>query len=322
MIEVACFSDPGCPWAYSALPAHAVLRWRYGSQLRWRMVMIGLAEDPERYVRAGYTPARAVQGWIRFRERYGMPFATQPRARVIATSRACRAVIATRLIAPGLEQEAFRALQFAWFTTSLLLDEDEGIGCALAKVEGLDAAAIVKRLDEPAIIGAYQADKELARAAGGSPTEFQGKARQTDGPVRYSAPSLVFSNAKPRGAGGGGVGRGFGDGSAGVSAGAPATGPARVEAGGFQPVEAYDVLIANLDPGLEREPPPEDPLLALARFPHGLVTQEVASIMAANNEPPDRGAAERALIELVASGRVSRTPLGDDALWTATSATT
>ena len=33
-VEVTHFSDPGCPWAYSASPALAVLRWRYGD--RWR----------------------------------------------------------------------------------------------------------------------------------------------------------------------------------------------------------------------------------------------------------------------------------------------
>jgi hypothetical protein len=75
------------------------------------------------------------------------------------------------------------------------------------------------------------------------------------------------------------------------------------------------VLIANLNGGLERQPPPEGPLEALARFPGGLVTQEVAAIMAHNNEPPDRGTAARALIELAGEGAVRRAPLGDDALW-------
>ncbi|MCW3015705.1 MAG: hypothetical protein JWO02_2797, partial [Solirubrobacterales bacterium] len=29
-ISVTHFSDPGCPWAYSASPAIAALQWRYG----------------------------------------------------------------------------------------------------------------------------------------------------------------------------------------------------------------------------------------------------------------------------------------------------
>ena len=121
-LAVTHFTDPGCPWAYSASPDLAVLAWRYGNQLAWRHVMIGLAEDPQLYVDRGYTPAKMATGFRHFR-RYGMPFATTPKTRIGATSPACRALVATRLAAPGLEWEAFRALQFAQFTSTVLLDE-------------------------------------------------------------------------------------------------------------------------------------------------------------------------------------------------------
>jgi protein-disulfide isomerase-like protein with CxxC motif len=284
-ISVTHFTDPGCPWAYSASPALAVLRWRYGDQVRWRLVTIGLAEDPKRYVDLGYTPARMAAGNLHFR-RYGMPFLAEPRARVAATGRACRAIVATRLLDPEREHDVLRALQLGWFTTTLVLDEDADIARALEVVDGLDVEAVLAAIDDEATLAGYEADKSETRTAEGGPTHFQGKARQTDGPVRYSAPSLVFES----------------DGR-------------RLEAGGFQPVEAYDVLIANLDPTLERRPAPETPLQALALFPGGLVTQEVAAIMAQNNQAPDRAEAERALIELVGEGLVRRTALGDDALW-------
>ena len=96
MIEVTYFSDPGCPWAYSVSPALAVLRWRYGDQLRWRLVTVGLTERPEQYLERGYTPARSARTYVWFR-RFGMPFASEPRPRVVATARACRAIVATRL---------------------------------------------------------------------------------------------------------------------------------------------------------------------------------------------------------------------------------
>ncbi len=290
-IDVTYFNDPGCPWGYSVSPALAVLRWRYGSQLRWRLVTIGLAESAERYVQSGYTPTRSTQGQLMFRARYGMPFLLAPRARVLATARACRAIVATRLLFPGRELEALRALQLGWFTTTLPLDEDEGIALALAGVEGVDVEAVAAAIDDARVIEAYEADKRETRQAEGGPTHFQGKARQTDGPVRYSAPSLVFA------------------------ADAGTDRERRLEAGGFQTIEAYDVLIANLDHTLRREPPPDSPLAALEGLPGGLVTQEVAAIMAQGNNPPDRAAAERALIELVGDGRARRTPLGDDALW-------
>jgi hypothetical protein len=89
----------------------------------------------------------------------------------------------------------------------------------------------------------------------------------------------------------------------------------RLAAGGFQPVEAYDVLVANLDPTLERQGPPETPAPLLEYFPDGLTTEEVAALLAGNNERPDRERAEGALLELVASGRAVRQPLGNDALW-------
>jgi 2-hydroxychromene-2-carboxylate isomerase len=288
-IQVIHFSDPGCPWAYSVSPAHAVLRWRFGDQLAWRLVTIGLTEQADQYVRRGYTPGGSARGYLRFRRR-GMPFATQPRARVSATGLACRAIVAARLQAPECEVAVFRALQFGWFTTPLVLDDPDDLSAALQRVVCLDVDAVMAALDSQEVEAAYQADRAEARIAEGSPTAAQGKAAQSDGPVRYTAPSLIFER--------------------------PSDG-ARLEAGGFQPVEAYDVLLANLDPGLERTPPPEDPLDALVVFDHGLTTYEVAAIMTPNNGTPEPDVVEAALIDLVADGEVIREPLGDGALWLA-----
>jgi 2-hydroxychromene-2-carboxylate isomerase len=285
-ISVTCFSDPGCPWAYSEEPMIRALRWRYGAQLTWRLVLIGLTERHEQYVERGYTPQMMATAYTRYRDRYGMPFSTAPRARVAATARACRAVVSTRLLQPELEWQAFRALQYAWFTTPLVLDEDDAIATALAAVPGLDAHAVVSRLDDAAVVAAYEADRAESRTAAGSPSELQGKTAQSDGPVRYTAATLIFEK----------------DGRL-------------LEAGGFQPLEAYDVCVVNLDPTLERLAPPESPLPVLERFPEGVTTQEVALIMTQSNELPDRTAAEKLLIELVVAGRATRTSLGCDAVW-------
>lgn len=285
-LDVTCFTDPGCPWAYSANPALITLRWRYGEQLRWRFVMIGLAEEADQYLARGYDPVRSAAGHTLFRDRYGMPFSTAPRPRLLGTGLGCKAVIAARLLDPPKELAVLRALQFAWFNTTLLLDERDGIGAALADVQGLDVQALLHALEGKEVLDAYQSDKQETRLAEGGPTHFQGKARQTDGPVRYSAPSLIFRS-----------------------------GERRLEAGGFQPLEAYDLAIANLDTSLQREPPPDSPLPALQRFPIGLTSQEVATILAPNNTPPDKRAAEVALIELVGSGKARRVALGNDALW-------
>ena len=285
MISATLFSDPACPWAYSESPALRVLEWRYDDQLDWRLVLIGLTERASQYEERGYTPLRGALGQVRFR-RYGMPFAPNPKDRVSATARACRAVIAARLAHPGSEWAAFRALQFANFTTRLLLDDDDGLRDVLETVPGIDADAVISSLDSPEVEEAYKSDRAETRVAEGSAAELQGKTSTSDGPVRFTAPSIVFrSNGT------------------------------RLVAGGFQPVEAYDVLVANLDPTLDRRPPPETPEPLLHHFRGGVTTQEVAALMTPNNGTPNREAAEAAMVELVAEGKAVRDPLGDDALW-------
>jgi 2-hydroxychromene-2-carboxylate isomerase len=284
-VQVVHFTDPACPWAYSASPAHAVLRWRFGDQLTWRLATIGLAERAEDYAARGYDPRTSALGRLRFR-RFGMPLAPQARPRLMGTARGCRAVVATRLRHPGPEHAALRALQFAWFTTDALLDDDAEVLAALRGVDGIDAEAVAGALDDPEVSDAYEADRAEARTAAGSPTEAQWRAAATDGPVRYTAPSLLFR-----------------------------LGERCLEAGGFQPIEAYDVCLANLDPGLERREPATSAAEVVAAFPDGLTTQEVAAVMAPHLAPVDRGAAEQALVEAQADGAVTRTSLGDDALW-------
>ena len=90
----------------------------------------------------------------------------------------------------------------------------------------------------------------------------------------------------------------------------------RLEAGGWQTIDAYDVIVSNLIPDGERRGVPGDPLELLTAFPGGLTTQEVAQLLTRGNDAPDRLEAEVAMLRLVADGAAARTPLGDDALWT------
>ena len=288
MIEVLHFSDPGCPWAWSASPALSVLHWRYGDQLEWRHVMIGLTEHGGEYERRGYTPEGMALGYRSFRSR-GMPFAVHPREHVHGTWPMCRAVVAARLTVPDSEWAVFRALQVAQFTTTLDLETADGVAAALVRVPGLDVPRLMAAATSPETEAAFASDRDEARSAGGGATEFQGKsATAADGRVRYTAPSLLFRTDGGR----------------------------RLEVGGFQPVEAYDAAIANLDTSLRRRPPAEDVADVLAAFPDGLTTAEVAGVMAPNNFPPDRDAAEDELIVLAAAGRAERVAVGNDALWT------
>ena len=188
---------------------------------------------------------------------------------------------------PEASGACFRALQLANFTTPLLLDDDARIRAALRDVPGIDSDAIVERMDDAEVTDAYERDKAEARSASGTAAEAQRKTSTSDGPVRFTAPTIVFERNG-----------------------------ARLVAGGWQPILAYDVLVANLEPGLERHPVPDGPLPLLEHFPDGLTTAEVAGLLAEGPDPiPDVEGTERALLDLVARGEARRVLLGQDALW-------
>ncbi|HEV7563399.1 MAG TPA: DsbA family protein [Solirubrobacterales bacterium] len=282
------FTDPGCPWAYCSRPAIARLRWRFGEQIEWRLVLIGLSEDPRRYEERGYTPGRLASGHRKFERRFGMPFGTAVKPRMWGTSRSCRAIIAAREVDPELGYAALRALQLMQFTTAELLDDDGALRRALARVDGLDADAVVARIDEPAVVEAYEADRRRARSADGTPTHVQGRHSDSDGPVRYTAPSVIFEHPEGR----------------------------VTEVGGFQPFEAYDTALANLDPSLERRPAPTAAVEAVFAYPIGLTTAEVASMMRPSDlEDADIAAAERELIAAADEGVLVCEAAGSDAFW-------
>jgi 2-hydroxychromene-2-carboxylate isomerase len=287
MIKATVFNDAGCPWGYSANPAFRVLEWRYGAQIEWRLVVIGLRDEVTEVMRERFDPGGVTRLTV-FRDRYRMPFTLQPKARAASTGRGCRAVVAARLLFPGSEFRVLRALQLANFTTELLLDDDDQIREALAELPGIDAGAIVERLDGAEVVAAYERDKAEARSAAGTAVEAQDKAKTTElGLVRYTAPSVVFER----------------DGQ-------------RLVAGGWQSELAYDVCIANLDPTLSRTPPPETAAPLLEYFPDGLTTAEVAALLAPGPDyVPDYAAAEQELLKLAATRAVAHLRLGTDSLW-------
>jgi 2-hydroxychromene-2-carboxylate isomerase len=286
-VRATLFTDPGCPWAYSARPAFARLNWRFGDQLQWTLVLIGLSETTERYDAIGYTPARQAAGWANFQRRFGLPFGRLPKPRLAPTTRACRAVIAAREIDSDLGDAALLALQLLQFTTTGLLDNDDDLCGALGRVDGLDAEAIVSKIDDPEIASLYEADKAAARKAEGTPVHVQDRHSTSDGPVRYTAPSVIFEY----------------DGK-------------RADVGGFQPFESYDNALANLAPALDRLAAPSDPAEALAAFPLGLTTAEVAAVMRPTDLAEDDIAeASRQLIALAHDGAVTGEQAGTDVLW-------
>ncbi len=284
-VTAIVFNDPGCPFGYSANPALRTLEWRYRDQIVWHLVTIGLS-DPDNP--SGFGIAEQAASWIHFRDRYGMPFSAEPKSREFTTSRACQAITASRLLHPGSEWRVLRTLQLLHFNSPLLLDDDSHLAAALDTVPGIDAAAVIAAIDSEEARDAYRSDWTRSREAGTGPAWLQLKTAESPEGPRYTAPSVIFSH-----------------------------GGRHLEIGGFQPIEAYDAAVANLNPGLNRVGPAGDPVQALRLYRTGLATQEIAAIMAGNLDSPDRSETERELTGLLAEGRVKRVPLGNDALWLA-----
>jgi protein-disulfide isomerase-like protein with CxxC motif len=276
VVDVIHFTDPSCPWAYSAEPLMRTLQWRFG-----------LSEDTSRSERAGYTPERRVQGFLGFQRRFGMPVLAEPRTRLISSGRACRAVVAARAQSRQLSDALLRRIRLAWFTSTLLLDEDEGLAAVAALVPGLDVEQMISLIDDPATEAAYQADRAETRSAAvqGQPAIAQGRTAASDGPDRFTAPSILFR-----------------------------AGERALVAGGWQPFGAYDVCIANLEPSLERRAAAtvEE---ALAAFPAGLTTIELARVCTEHDDDPDPNAVTNEVVARCASGQSAREPLGAGELW-------
>src|SRR3954452_9248082 len=134
------YTDPGCPWAYSAEPFRRRLSWLYGERLRWELRMVVLAESPQEYLDRDFTAERQARGFAHIAREHGRRIDTRDRPRMAATAPACRAVVAARLHAPEAERALLRRLRVRHFAGQLL---DEPATIADAAVDaGLDPAAL------------------------------------------------------------------------------------------------------------------------------------------------------------------------------------
>ena len=149
---------------------------------------------------------------------------------------------------------------------------------------GLDADAVVRASTARRSWPRTRRTASSTRSAEGTPTHAQDRHSTSDGPVRYTAPSVIFEQADGR----------------------------RLEVGGFQPFEAYDTALANLDVSLDRRPPPADPLEALSAFPDGLTTAEMAAVLRPSDlVDADLAATEAQLVALAGEGARLCEPVGD-----------
>ena len=268
-VEINHFTDPACPFAFSAEPIRQRLRWHYGEQLIWRTRMIVLTLEPgEAEKLAGGAPELQL--------RYGMPIDPAPRARPASSEPACRAVVAARLHAPEAEQPLLRGLRVLNMAGGLL--DDPGLIAQAALEAGLDPDELSRWTETVEVNEALSADIEAARSLSPAAHVLDHKLSGPEGERRYSAPSYELSG---------------GDESL------------TITIPGFNPLEAYEVAIANLDPEVRRRGAPESVREVLEWAEEPLATAEVAALMQVG-----QGDAHSALLEIARPD-----PVGADFYW-------
>ena len=76
-VTITEYTDPGCPFAFSAEPFRRRLQWLYGDQLEWRPRMVVLADTPEEYLEKGFTTERQSSSFETLSREHGMPIDTR-----------------------------------------------------------------------------------------------------------------------------------------------------------------------------------------------------------------------------------------------------
>lgn len=275
-VAITHFTDPGCPFAFSAEPRMRRLQWLYGDQLAWETRMVVLTESADEYAAEGMDTAKQAASYKRLAGRYGMPFDWSERAAMAATAGPCRAVVAARLHGPdGASDRLLRRLRVLAMGGAQL-DAPETLERA-AREAGLDPAALAGWLEDPAVEDALRGDMAAARAPDPGALALVDKLAPAGDGYRYTCPSLELR-----------------------------TDAMTVAAPGFQPVESYEVAISHLAPEIERraDPASAQEILAWAGLP--LATAEVAAV----------GGGEDADVRIeLASGGARFEPVGADGYW-------
>ena len=271
------YTDPGCPWAYSAEPFRRRLSWLYGDALEWNVRMVGLSSSPGDYLDKGFTPERQSEAFRRIARQHRMPIDTRRRPRMAATMPACRAVVAARLHAPERMRILLRRLRIRHFSGELL-DEPATIDGAAADA-GIDPAELQDWCAGDDVAAALQEDIAAAREPLPAARVLDEKLANWSGGRRYTCPSYEIVRR-----------------SDGV----------RIAVPGFQPFSVYDVVTANLVPGLDRRDPPSSAEQVLKWTGTPLATQEVAVVRDISFEDA------REELSRVAVQR----PMGYDGFWT------
>lgn len=182
-VSIELFTDPACPFAFSAEPIRQRLRWHYGDGLRWTVRMIVLTLEPGE---AG----KLAQGAPALQRRFGMPIDPVPYPREASSEPACRAVVAARLRAPERAQTLLRRLRVRTMVGGLL-DDPELIDGA-ARDAGIDPGELSGWAGSAEVAAELAADIAAARAPIPSARALDHKLGGPPEERRYTAPTYLI----------------------------------------------------------------------------------------------------------------------------------
>jgi predicted DsbA family dithiol-disulfide isomerase len=197
MVTIDYHTDPACPWSWAAEPRVRALMMEFGEDLRWRLVMGGLAREvapgtgPGVPLSAGVR-APLIEEWLRVSAQTGAPLdpLTWAEGGIRTTYPACMAVRAAAEQSEEAGLAYLRRLREGIMCERLKLDHAEALVEA-ARQAGLDVERFRLGLRSHAITEAFGADLEATAALA---------AQQGERPPRSSAgsggaalPTLVFA---------------------------------------------------------------------------------------------------------------------------------
>jgi predicted DsbA family dithiol-disulfide isomerase len=248
-IKITEFTDPACPWAYSAEPFRHRLDWLYEGSLEWQPRMVVLADSAAEQEERGFTPERLSEAYARIAAEHRMPIDTRERPYVAGSRAACLAVVAARLHAGADScRRLLRLLRIRNFRGEMLDDPAMIRGAAVEAGIGDELGAW---LEDPETERELESDATDARRPSPAARVLDHKLANWSGGRRYTCPSYEITRL-----------------SDGVTIAVP----------GFQPFAVYDAILANLVPGLDRREPPASAAEVLAWRSTPLSTQEVAVV--------------------------------------------
>jgi 2-hydroxychromene-2-carboxylate isomerase len=238
-VAIRHFTDPACPFAFSAERQRHRLLWLYGDQIAWELHVIVLREEKDEW--------RHSERMRRLQLAYGMPIDWRERLWNAATIHACRAVVAARARWPDRADALLRRLRVLAMAGALL-DDSDTLELAAAQA-GFPVAELAAYCAEPEVEDALQADMRAARspspAARAQDYKLGGPAEER----RYTCPSYELTRSD-----------------------------ARIDLPGFRPIEAYEAALANLAPELTRRADPASVTDVLEWASYPLATAEIAAV--------------------------------------------